>query len=88
MGNPILDLVGVGERRDVGTPRDTSHPLSVGNGAGSGERPAGTLSRREEGNLDGLWSFHLWASPVGLGIFLAGLGVLLWGASKVMGKME
>jgi hypothetical protein len=24
-----------------------------------------------------------WSGPIGIGFFLAGLGVLLWGASKV-----
>ena len=42
--------------------------------------------------MDGLWSPHLWGTPVGLGIFLClvgiGVGVLLWGVSKVSGKKE
>ena len=39
--------------------------------------------RREEGKMDGLLSPALWSSPVGLGIFFIGLGVLLWGVSKL-----
>ncbi len=30
-----------------------------------------------------LWLSLFWTGPVGVGIFLAGLGVLLWGISKV-----
>ena len=65
---------------------------SVGNRARSGERPAGSLRRREEGKMDGLWSPHLWGTPVGLGIFFflmgIGIGVFFWGLSKVAGKKE
>jgi len=42
--------------------------------------------------MDGLWSAHLWATPVGLGIFIflmgIGVGVLLWGVSKVSGEKK
>jgi hypothetical protein len=42
--------------------------------------------------MDGLWSAHLWGTPVGLGIFLflvlVGMGVFFWGLSKVSGKKE
>ena len=66
--------------------------LSVGNRARSGDRPAGSPSRREEGKMDGLWSPQMWGTPVGLGIlvFLSGIGVgvLLWGVSKVSQKKE
>jgi hypothetical protein len=34
--------------------------------------------------MDGLWSPALWGSPVGLGIFFVGLGVLLWGVSNII----
>jgi hypothetical protein len=40
-------------------------------------------SRREEGEMEILGWYGLWGSPVGLSIFFAGLGVLLWGVSKL-----
>ncbi len=42
--------------------------------------------------MDGLWSPQMWGTPVGLGIlvFLSGIGVgvFLWGVSKVSPKKE
>jgi hypothetical protein len=29
-----------------------------------------------------LWLVLFWTGPIGIGIFLAGLGVLFWGISK------
>jgi len=37
--------------------------------------------------VDGLWSPHLWGTPVGLGLFIflvgIGMGVFFWGLSKL-----
>ena len=33
--------------------------------------------------MDQLWLTLWWSGPVGLGFFLAGLGVLLWGIGAV-----
>ena len=35
-----------------------------------------------------LWLALFWTGPIGLGIFLAGLGVLFWGISKVQDKSK
>jgi len=39
--------------------------------------------------VDGLWSPHLWGTPVGLGLFIflvgIGMGVFFWGLSKLSG---
>lgn len=33
-----------------------------------------------------LWLVLFWTGPIGIGIFLAGLGVLFWGISLVQKK--
>lgn len=33
-----------------------------------------------------LWMALFWTGPIGIGIFLAGLGVLFWGISKMRNK--
>jgi hypothetical protein len=33
-----------------------------------------------------MWMAFFWTGPVGIGAFLAGLGVLFWGISKVRDK--
>jgi hypothetical protein len=33
--------------------------------------------------MDSLWMAFFWTGPVGIGAFLAGLGVLFWGISRV-----
>jgi hypothetical protein len=33
-----------------------------------------------------IWMALFWTGPIGIGIFLAGLGVLFWGISKVRNK--
>ena len=38
--------------------------------------------------MQGLWSVMMWGHPVGLGIFFAGLGVLLWGVGKLQESKE
>ena len=34
--------------------------------------------------MQGLFPLMWWSGPLGLGFFFMGLGVLLWGVSKVM----
>jgi hypothetical protein len=46
----------------------------------------GTLTRREEIEMGGLFNPLAWGSPVGLAIFFVGLGVLLWGVGKLPPK--
>jgi hypothetical protein len=36
--------------------------------------------------VDDIWLALYWTGPVGVGVFLAGLGVLFWGISKLQGK--
>jgi len=38
--------------------------------------------------MDGVWLALFWTGPIGVGAFLAGLGVLFWGISEVRGKKE
>lgn len=33
-----------------------------------------------------IWVALFWTGPIGIGIFLAGLGVLFWGISKMRNK--
>lgn len=33
-----------------------------------------------------IWMALFWTGPIGIGIFLAGLGVLFWGISKIRNK--
>ena len=36
--------------------------------------------------MDNIWMALYWTGPIGVGAFLAGLGVLFWGISKIAGK--
>ncbi len=36
--------------------------------------------------MDLIWLSLFWTGPVGIGVFLAGLGILFWGISKVREK--
>ena len=36
--------------------------------------------------MDQLWLSLFWTGPIGIGVFLMGLGVLFWGISKVQSK--
>ncbi len=36
--------------------------------------------------MDSIWLALYWTGPVGVGIFLMGLGVLFWGIGQVRGK--
>ena len=38
--------------------------------------------------MDNLWLSLFWTGPIGIGIFLAGLGVLFWGIGQVRGRKE
>jgi hypothetical protein len=38
--------------------------------------------------MDMLWMALWWSGPVGLGIFLAGLGVLLWGIGQLRSQPQ
>jgi hypothetical protein len=33
-----------------------------------------------------LWLSLFWTGPIGIGVFLMGLGILFWGASKLQKK--
>ena len=33
--------------------------------------------------MDMIWLSLFWTGPIGIGVFLAGLGILFWGASKL-----
>lgn len=32
--------------------------------------------------MDNMWLVFFWTGPVGIGVFLAGLGVLFWGIAQ------
>jgi len=36
--------------------------------------------------MDSIWLALFWTGPVGVGAFLAGLGVLFWGISRLRDK--
>jgi len=38
--------------------------------------------------MDAMWMAFFWTGPVGVGAFLAGLGVLLWGISTLEKKKK
>jgi hypothetical protein len=44
--------------------------------------------KRGDEGMDGVWLALFWTGPIGVGAFLAGLGVLFWGISQVRGKKE
>ena len=37
---------------------------------------------RQEDPMDNLWLALFWTGPIGVGVFLAGLGVLFWGIAQ------
>jgi hypothetical protein len=49
---------------------------------GSHRDPAGRAQHWGE-NMDDLWLALYWTGPIGVGAFLAGLGVLFWGISRI-----
>jgi hypothetical protein len=46
---------------------------------------AGSGKHQKEAPMD-LWLALFWTGPIGVGVFLAGLGVLLWGIGQVRRK--
>jgi hypothetical protein len=36
--------------------------------------------------MEDMWLALYWTGPIGVGAFLAGLGVLFWGIAQVQGK--
>ena len=38
--------------------------------------------------MDQLWLALFWTGPIGIGLFLAGLGVLLWGVGEYRQKSK
>jgi hypothetical protein len=38
--------------------------------------------------MDYLWMALFWTGPIGIGFFLMGLGVLLWGIGQVRAKKK
>ena len=36
--------------------------------------------------MDNLWLTLFWTGPIGIGIFLMGLGVLFWGIGRLRNK--
>jgi len=40
----------------------------------------------KEGDEMDLWLVLFWTGPIGIGIFLAGLGVLFWGIAQTRGS--
>jgi hypothetical protein len=50
--------------------------------------PAGHLTWRKESEdaMEDMSFAFFWSGPIGLGVFLAGLGVLFWGISRYRGK--
>ena len=38
--------------------------------------------------MDGLWLSFYWTGPIGVGVFLAGLGVLFWGIGQLTRKKQ
>ena len=45
-----------------------------------------TGTKQKEVNMEGLWLALYWTGPIGIGAFLAGLGVLFWGISVARRK--
>jgi hypothetical protein len=52
---------------------------------GGGECPATHADRKEKSTMD-LWLALFWTGPIGVGVFLAGLGVLFIGISQLRKK--
>ena len=51
--------------------------------------PGGLVSYvhlKQEEDMDALWLALYWTGPIGLAVFLMGLGVLFWGISRLRNK--
>lgn len=44
---------------------------------------AGRLLSRKESEMQNLWLTLFWTGPIGIGVFLMGLGVLFWGLARL-----
>jgi hypothetical protein len=60
-----------------------------------GKCPVGRLGfssvheqNKKEDGVDNLWLVLFWTGPIGIGIFLMGLGVLFWGIAQMRNKKE
>jgi hypothetical protein len=38
--------------------------------------------------MEALWMSFFWTGPVGVGVFLMGLGVLFWGISRLIRRPQ
>jgi hypothetical protein len=59
------------------------------NREGNAERPADQFSlliSHRRTIMDSLWLALYWTGPIGVGAFLAGLGVLFWGIGQLRKK--
>ena len=46
---------------------------------------AGSDKHQKEAHMD-LWLALFWTGPIGVGVFLAGLGILFWGIAQIRNK--
>jgi hypothetical protein len=65
---------------------DIRHCPPVERLASNGECPAGPLNGKETGDMEPTFLALFWTGPIGIGIFLMGLGVLFWGISHFRQK--
>jgi hypothetical protein len=47
-----------------------------------------TIDFNKEDDMDMVWLSLFWTGPIGIGIFLTGLGVLFWGIGQLRSKKE
>jgi hypothetical protein len=65
---------------------DTCHCPPVAKLASNDECPAGPWNGKEQGDMESTFLVLFWTGPIGIGVFLAGLGVLFWGISQFRQK--
>ena len=46
------------------------------------------ISQREDIPMESLWLVLFWTGPIGVGLFLAGLGILFWGIGQVQKRKK